>query len=150
MVYCKALIFNKPDVAKNILKLESPAEQKYLAKSIKASKDEYKEWQKVKYEVVVEGNLAKFGVGLGVTPDEKMSERDRRLLSTGERELVEAAKNDRTRGIGFDEDTADHNREHWGQNLLGRAIMEVREQLRAEERMRQAGEENVEKMEQNG
>jgi len=109
MMYCKALVFSRPDVAKSILKLECPPEQKYLARGIKPSTAEHKEWQKVKY-----------------------------------------GKNDRTWGVGFDEATAEENRVLWGQNLLGKALMEVREKIRDDESMRRDGEENVEKMEERG
>lgn len=44
MMYCKALVFSRPDVAKSILKLECPPEQKYLARGIKPSTAEHKEW----------------------------------------------------------------------------------------------------------
>lgn len=63
MMYCKASTFNEPNIANEILKIESPTDQKYRAKSIKASTAGLKEWQRIKYSVVVEGNLAKFGVG---------------------------------------------------------------------------------------
>jgi len=99
---------------------------------------------------VVEGNLAKFGVGLDVGLGEKQMKLRKRLLGTGKRELVEAAKNDRTWGVGFDEANAEENRESWGQNLLGKALMEVRERFRDDESMRRDGEENVEKMEERG
>ena len=55
------------------------------------------------------------------------------LLATGERELVEASPADRIWGIGFTERDAGANRQWWGQNLLGRALMEVRTRLREEE-----------------
>lgn len=56
------------------------------------------------------------------------------LLGTGERELVEASPFDRVWGIGFREkDVIKAGRDRWGQNLLGKALMEVRGLLRAEE-----------------
>lgn len=53
---------------------------------------------------------------------------------------MEASKKDRTWGVGFDEATAEGSREQWGQNLLGRAVMEVRERVREDEEMRQESE----------
>jgi predicted NAD-dependent protein-ADP-ribosyltransferase YbiA (DUF1768 family) len=50
----------------------------------------------------------------------------RMLLATGERELVEASPSDRIWGVGFAERDAQRNRHRWGQNLLGRALMDVR------------------------
>ena len=36
-------------------------------------------------------------------------------------------------GIGFTKDNAESNRAHWGTNLLGKALMLVRDRLREEE-----------------
>lgn len=52
----------------------------------------------------------------------------RRLLATGDKYLVEAAARDRIWGIGYGMNQ--HPEEHvryWGQNLLGKALMTVRE-----------------------
>lgn len=54
------------------------------------------------------------------------------LLSTGERELVEASPLDRIWGIGFAEEDAEGKREVWGENLLGRALEGARGRIRAE------------------
>jgi ribA/ribD-fused uncharacterized protein len=72
---------------------------------------------------VVEGNLHKF------SQDENLKEF---LLNTNERILVEASPMDKIWGIGL---AADHpNIENpilWkGENLLGFALMEVRDELR--------------------
>lgn len=52
------------------------------------------------------------------------------LLATGERELAEASPMDRIWGVGFVEKDAGANRHSWGENLLGKALMTVRERLR--------------------
>jgi ribA/ribD-fused uncharacterized protein len=54
------------------------------------------------------------------------------LLATGERELVEASPSDRIWGVGYVEKDAGRNRVKWGQNLLGKALMEVRGRIREE------------------
>ncbi|KAF1349652.1 hypothetical protein BDV97DRAFT_369189 [Delphinella strobiligena] len=55
------------------------------------------------------------------------------LLATGTRELVEASRFDRVWGIGFDALLAASTpREKWGENLLGEALMRVRERIRGE------------------
>jgi len=51
------------------------------------------------------------------------------LLATGERELVEASPMDRIWGVGFAERNAGANRQRWGLNLLGKALMDVRGRL---------------------
>lgn len=51
------------------------------------------------------------------------------LLSTGNREIVEASPVDNIWGIGFSSDKAMENIDKWGQNLLGKVLMKVRENL---------------------
>lgn len=48
------------------------------------------------------------------------------LLSTGNREIVEASPVDNIWGIGFSSDNAMENVDKWGQNLLGKTLMKVR------------------------
>lgn len=81
-----------------------------------------KEWERIKFEAVVEGNWWKFVGGQGWLRS--------RLLATGERELVEASGGDRVWGVGFGEAEAEGRRGEWGMNLLGRALMTVRERIR--------------------
>ena len=48
---------------------------------------------------------------------------------------MEASRFDRVWGIGFDaEEAVVVERERWGQSLLGRALMDVRERVRREEK----------------
>jgi hypothetical protein len=80
-----------------------------------------------KSRIVEEGNYHKFTIS-------EDAERLRILLmETGERELVEASPMDRIWGVGFNEKNAGYNRKKWGQNLLGKALMVVRDRLREEE-----------------
>ena len=55
------------------------------------------------------------------------------LEGTGERELVEASPSDRVWGIGFVREEAERRRGEWGENLLGKALMTVRERLRGKD-----------------
>lgn len=81
-----------------------------------------------KFDVVVQASYYKFTIG-------RHAERLRgMLLATGERELIEASPFDRVWGIGFKQADAMLNREFWGENLLGKALMEVRKRLRDEEK----------------
>ena len=56
------------------------------------------------------------------------------LLSTGDKILVEASPYDKIWGIGMKEDTPGiYNPVNWkGENLLGFALMEVRDRLKVE------------------
>lgn len=124
MMHQKALIYSDEAMATKILATKSPAEAKYLAREVNISIDKGKRWEKQKYDVVERGIFLKFSQN----PDLK-----RRLLETGERELVEASPSDRVWGIGFPADVAEEYRDEWGMNLLGQALMSVREQLREQE-----------------
>ena len=73
-----------------------------------------------------EGNYHKF------TISEDAENLRAMLLGTGNRELVEASAMDRVWGIGYSESNADQNRVRWGENLLGKALVRVRERLREE------------------
>ncbi|KAI1503720.1 hypothetical protein F5X99DRAFT_406720 [Biscogniauxia marginata] len=70
------------------------------------------------------------------------------LLATGDRELVEASPYDRTWGIGFSAKNAEQSREKWGLNLLGKCLMEVREEFRKEDEEAKEAKEAKEKKEE--
>ena len=76
-----------------------------------------------KYDIVVEGNKAKF------SQNDDLKEY---LLSTGDAILVEASPYDRIWGIGlYPGQAAKGSIDQWrGLNLLGAALMEVRDWLR--------------------
>jgi ribA/ribD-fused uncharacterized protein len=80
-----------------------------------------------KLAIVTQGSYYKFTISDDAVNLKEM------LLATGERELVEASPLDRIWGVGFAEKNAESNRHRWGENLLGKALMSVRERLRKEE-----------------
>ncbi|KAK8159158.1 DUF1768-domain-containing protein [Phyllosticta citrichinensis] len=122
MMAQKAACFGDEPSRRAILRAPTPRKQKSLGR--KVENFDFQVWEQRKYDVVVQGNMHKFGQA----PDLR-----RRLLETGERELVEASPFDRVWGIGYDAAHAKGNREFWGENLLGKALMEVRKKLREEE-----------------
>jgi ribA/ribD-fused uncharacterized protein len=122
MMAGKARLFGDEAAASRIAASPHPGAAKALGRAV-AGFDEG-EWARCRFDIVVAGNLAKFG---------QHDELRRFLLGTGDRVLVEAAPNDRVWGIGL---TAGDERaaapEHWlGLNLLGFALMEVRHRLRS-------------------
>ncbi|VUC22858.1 unnamed protein product [Clonostachys rosea] len=121
MMYSKAICFHDPKSAALILRSQSPKEQKSLGRKVENFTDQ--KWNAVKRQVVELGSTAKFGQNEDLRA---------MLLGTGDRELVEAAPRDRVWGIGFGEKRARTmtNREKWGQNLLGKALIKARENLR--------------------
>lgn len=116
-------------VTNDILSPNSPAPHPRTLRDLGRQIPNFDEevWVKERYAIVVEGNYLKF------TQNEDLK---RRLLGTGDRELVEASPRDRIWGVGFGKATAGSQRERWGLNLLGKALMETRARLRKEEEER--------------
>ncbi|MGY3088779.1 ribA/ribD-fused uncharacterized protein [Hymenobacter sp. UYAg731] len=117
----KARLFNNDEIAVQILAAKSPAEAKKLGREIQGFEPE--RWEAQKVGIVIAGNRHKF---------RQHSELVKFLLSTNDRVLVEASPVDTICGIGLAADSADAaNPAHWlGPNLLGFALMEVRDKLR--------------------
>ncbi|KAL1609887.1 hypothetical protein SLS60_001552 [Paraconiothyrium brasiliense] len=124
MMVGKARLFDDEDVAQEILAADNPRKQKALGRKVR-NFDE-KIWNANKLRIVEEGNYHKFTISEDAESLRAM------LLMTGERELVEASPMDRIWGIGFPEKSAGQNRVRWGQNLLGKALITVRQRLRKE------------------
>lgn len=119
MMAGKARLFD-PAMIDQVLVSPDPAAAKALGRKIKHFDD--KIWQQHRFNLVVAGNLAKFSQHPNLQDF---------LLATGEQVLVEAAPNDRIWGIGLAEsDPKAQQSSTWqGLNLLGFALMQVREQL---------------------
>lgn len=116
----KARIMGDEDTRKRILASTDPKEIKALGREVR-NFDEYK-WQKHRMEIVITGNLHKF------MDNEELKVF---LLGTRDKILVEASPYDTVWGIGMKEDDPDcRNPRLWkGENLLGFALMDVREKL---------------------
>ncbi len=119
----KARLFSDEEMAGRILAAKSPAEAKKLGREIRGFEPE--RWEERKYEIVKTGNLHKFGQHQALAGF---------LLATNDRILVEASPVDTLWGIGLAADAADagHPARWQGPNLLGFALMEVRDQLRGQ------------------
>lgn len=144
MMWSKAKHFNDSATMTEIMKTKQPRKQKQLGRQVQNFNEQ--EWDKVKFNVVVQGNYYKFTQCVAQPSDvnNRINGAERLLkevlLETGIRELVEASPFDRVWGIGFSADAAAVQmrsvtgyRDRWGENLLGKALMEVRERLRSEE-----------------
>ena len=114
-----------------------PAAQKALGRKVQDFDEAI--WKASREKIVEEGNWWKFVNGTSTGEVEKGLKE--RLLETGERELVEASPRDRIWGVGFGRNNAEANRGRWGLNLLGKALMRVRERLREQEK--EAGDEKM-------
>ena len=121
MMYRKAVCFGDDKVAAQILVTEDVAEVKTLGRLVSGYDESL--WNGVRQIVVYEGLLAKFS---------QNSELGGQLKKTGNTVLAECAVKDRIWGIGLSMHDSDRlDRAKWqGQNLLGYALMMVREKLR--------------------
>ena len=120
MMYNKAICFNDEITAAKILATTDVAEIKALGRQVKRYDDNH--WNGVRQIIVYEGLLAKFS---------QNDELKKQLKSTGNAILAECAVQDRIWGIGLSmKDANRFDRSQWkGQNLLGYALMLVRDKL---------------------
>ena len=123
IMYRKCLTFGDTATAEKLLSSDSPKEQKALGREAAGYIDSV--WAGIRQTVAIRGLYAKFS---------QDAELKRLLLGTGDAVLVECTSNDRIWACGLDRDDDDRlSADRWkGQNILGFALMEVRNMLRAE------------------
>lgn len=121
MMAKKAELFEDFEIMNQIIKANSPVDVKKLGREVKNYNDAI--WLENRYEIVKTGNFYKFS---------QNPELHKFLLSTGEKVLVEASPVDAIWGIGLasDHKNANNPKEWKGLNLLGFALMEVRDELK--------------------
>jgi ribA/ribD-fused uncharacterized protein len=107
----------RPDAGRRILEAATPAEAKKLGAQVRGF--DPATWEVERFGVVVAGNRAKFGQH----PDLAAF-----LRGTAPRVLVEASPVDRIWGIGMAADDPHAANPARGLNLLGFALMQVRDQ----------------------
>jgi ribA/ribD-fused uncharacterized protein len=120
MMAGKARLFGDADGLAAVLAASSPGAAKAAGRTVRGF-DESR-WRDVRYDLVVEGNLAKFG---------QNADLGHYLRTTGQKVLVEASPYDVIWGIGMARTHEDVGRPtRWrGMNLLGFALMDVRDRL---------------------
>ena len=121
MMARKAELFQDYEVLQQIRAEKDPKAIKKLGRQVHDFDPEV--WDKIKFQYVISGNDLKFS---------QNPELGKFLLSTGNAILVEASPFDCIWGIGMGKDNPDsQNPEKWhGENLLGFALMEVRDHLK--------------------
>lgn len=123
MMASKAKLMGDERTLASIMAAGSPSECKRLGRSVKPWDQE--KWDAHKYDIVLEGTRLKM----------KHSEEARRvLLETGNKHLAEASPTDRIWGIGISVKDAEAGRSWRGENLLGKALMQVRDEILAEQK----------------
>jgi len=113
----KAMFFKDTETAGRILKVGNPSMAKKLGRQVKNFDSVL--WLLPSYQFMVDANVEKF------TQNEYLK---KKLLETGTKMLVEASPYDTIWGIGLGEaDDAILDEKNWkGLNLLGKALMDVR------------------------
>lgn len=120
MMASKARLFGDAGAERSILAAPGPREAKALGRKVQGFDADI--WRRDAYGIVVAGNLAKFAQHAGMCSY---------LLSTQPAVLVEASPYDGVWGIGLGpSDPKARDPLSWrGENLLGFALMEVRDRL---------------------
>lgn len=117
MMWAKAIEFGDLATAKKILNAKTPKEHKDLGRQVKNF--DPVAWDNHKEDLVYEGLKAKFEQNLGM----------RAILKASKGTLVEASPVDRIWGIGYSEETAMENINNWGENLLGKLLTKLRDNV---------------------
>jgi ribA/ribD-fused uncharacterized protein len=120
MMAGKARTFGDAEGLATVMATVTPYAAKKAGRAVRGFDEQV--WRKARYEIVVEGNRAKFG---------QHPELGAYLRSTDRRVIVEASPYDRIWGVAMA--AADPNIAHplrWkGLNLLGFALMDIRDEL---------------------
>lgn len=122
MMYGKAILFEDAEVAAEILEAASPRQHKALGRKVRNFSDAL--WKANRETIVADGSRAKF------TQNPELRQA---LLDTAGTQLVEASPFDRIWGIGLaaTDKRADDPSQWRGQNLLGKILTRVRDELLA-------------------
>jgi ribA/ribD-fused uncharacterized protein len=120
MMAQKARLFEDEKTLQKILVAKTAAEAKKLGREVQNFVEN--QWKKERFEIVKKGNLLKFG---------QHEDLKSFLLNTKDRILVEASPVDHIWGIALaaDDPAASFPQKWKGLNLLGFALMEVRDEL---------------------
>lgn len=111
---------NDFDMYKKIMRCNDPRTIKYVyGRNVKNFNQ--KVWDENKFDIVYQGNLLKFSQNTFLR---------NYLLNTGDVIIVEASPTDTIWGIGLSIEDAERGLTWRGENLLGKAIMKVRDTLK--------------------
>lgn len=123
MAYMKATVFGDTIIAERVLQTIIFSDMRELSRMVKGYDENT--WNNIKYNIAKKGIYAKFS---------QNPELRKRLIGTGESLLAACSIHDTTWGIGMSQLNKNrYNPSYWkGENLLGKALMEVRTLLRSQ------------------
>lgn len=122
--FFKAMLFNDMETANKIMMTDYPKVAKSLGREVKNFNDFT--WNNNKEVIYFDVIKAKF-------TDERNKDIKQKLIDTGESILVECSPYDRIWGIGYTKESSEFickEFDKWGQNLLGKILMRVRDRIR--------------------
>jgi len=127
MAYQKALYFKNMELAQEILSTTHPKEIKALVRKIQ---HDHLQWDNVKVDFFRTANILKFS--------QNISLKTKLLHGFGDNPLfVNADPYDSVWGIGYCADSAMKYRHRWGNNLAGKIITDVRNELLSDDGIKQ-------------
>lgn len=119
MMHLKALTFHDYVIAEKIMNCDNPKEIKALGRQVQNFKSE--KWDELKYDLIKIGLYNKFTQDL---------EAKKELLKHKGKIFIEASPYDRIWGIGYNEENALNNINNWGENLLGKILTELSNEIK--------------------
>jgi ribA/ribD-fused uncharacterized protein len=123
----KAKLFKDSKILEKIMESNTPKQIKALGRIVKNFDESV--WKQNRYSIAIKGNLNKFSQNKNLK---------KFLLGTKNKVIVEASPYDKIWGIGMcTDDKSIENPLFWkGKNLLGFALMEVRDSLNYQMRIK--------------
>jgi ribA/ribD-fused uncharacterized protein len=121
-MYQKCIMFDPGNkkLLTNIINETNPGQIKKYGRSVKNFDEQI--WSTTRY------NVMKFALQLKFNQNPNLKAQ---LLSTGNKLLYEASPYDKIWGIGYNaHDAVNMNKNSFGQNLLGKALMEIRNEIK--------------------
>ena len=122
--FFKAKLFGDLETANKIMMTDYPKVAKSLGREVKNFNDFT--WNNNKEVIYFDVIKAKF-------TDERNKDIKQKLIDTGDSILVECSPYDRIWGIGYSKESSEFickEFDKWGQNLLGKVLMRVRDRIR--------------------
>ena len=121
LMYMKAITFEPQNtkLLNQILNEKNPSKIKYLGRCVKNYDDDI--WSNIRYDIMIEGLRYKFNQNTFLK---------NKLVDTKNKTLYEASKYDKIWGIGYyPYEAVKKDKQTFGSNLLGKALMEIRDEL---------------------